>query len=820
MKVSHVLYGKKFLPLLIFLIIVPSLLCLLSVNIKVVSADDYSIIYIEPALTDTGLTNTTLMPGTNFTISIKTNYTGTDIWGWQFNLSYNPLVLHGGIQKTETWMGDNATKMFNTTETPVVPDSEEIYVNGSLIIRDVDYTMDYTGGHITFSTAPDVVTINATYLYGVVNGDLITKAIDSSATFILGTFDNTEGKLTHTSAVFTKKDPPIPVTNGPGTLANVTFTVIGFGATNITLGSDTALDGWLDVWDTDAWYRIIDGKIRPDRLQHSKLVNVYSNHTVGISRIAAQSQVVIERIANITVTVVNSGNFTETGNMTLYYNTTELGTGNFTLNRGLFKPFSFNWNTSGFAEGFYILNATTTMSGTDEYPTDNTKTALIELKKVPDVAVTNISAPTQADMGEPIAINVTIVNNGSFDESVNVTLIFGQWNEVAHRLMDPTFIGSQVKNISIRDSVVVPFNWNASGINPRPTYTLNATATISGREDGYPSDNTKTANIKLILAYDVTIISLQATYPLFVEQSASINVTVMNTGLNPADSVNVTLSYKSVLINPTFIGSQVKNISKGGSVVVPFSWNTSGVDPGSYTLTARARLSGDGDLSNNNRTAIIYVSGAHITGVVTDALTEDPIENASIIVGDYQAITDINGTYNITDVLPGIYDVAVSATGYENDSQLDITVIAEAEPTTVNFALRAISNLTISADPATIKVGQSIAINASLSPIRINVNITILYKLSGEEAWTELANVTANESGQFVYVWTPETAGTYEIKAEWLGDEKTSPAENSVQVTVEEVPSDIFLYLAIGAAVAGVSGLAIAVYLLKVRKPT
>jgi len=37
---------------------------------------------------------TTLTPGKNYTISIYTNYNGSDIWGYQFALTYNPLVLH------------------------------------------------------------------------------------------------------------------------------------------------------------------------------------------------------------------------------------------------------------------------------------------------------------------------------------------------------------------------------------------------------------------------------------------------------------------------------------------------------------------------------------------------------------------------------------------------------------------------------------------------------------------------------------------------------------------------------------------------------
>jgi len=39
--------------------------------------------------------DTTLTPGKNYTISIYTNYNGSDIWGYQFVLTYNPSVLEG-----------------------------------------------------------------------------------------------------------------------------------------------------------------------------------------------------------------------------------------------------------------------------------------------------------------------------------------------------------------------------------------------------------------------------------------------------------------------------------------------------------------------------------------------------------------------------------------------------------------------------------------------------------------------------------------------------------------------------------------------------
>jgi len=47
------------------------------------------------AVTPEKIMDPTLTPGKNFTISIFTDYSGTNVWGWQFELSYNPNVLEG-----------------------------------------------------------------------------------------------------------------------------------------------------------------------------------------------------------------------------------------------------------------------------------------------------------------------------------------------------------------------------------------------------------------------------------------------------------------------------------------------------------------------------------------------------------------------------------------------------------------------------------------------------------------------------------------------------------------------------------------------------
>ncbi|MFX1535952.1 MAG: cohesin domain-containing protein [Promethearchaeota archaeon] len=168
----------------------------LAFKIELVSAiiPEYPAIYVDPA----EIIDPTLVPGTNFTIAIKTDYIGDDINAYQFTLSYDPSILNG---------------------------------------------------------------------VEVVNGDLITDSEGYRFLFVPGPFDNVAGELLLTAAFFFTPDV---TATGPGTLANVTFTVVGYGSSNITLGSSTKLAG--------PDYGIIDGEIWPDHLGHG----YFSNEINGV----------------------------------------------------------------------------------------------------------------------------------------------------------------------------------------------------------------------------------------------------------------------------------------------------------------------------------------------------------------------------------------------------------------------------------------------------------------------------------------------------------------------------------------------------------
>jgi len=282
---SQIAMWKRSISIPIILLLALSLLSALSLNVVMVSGVEYPAIYVDPA----SIIEPTLTPGSNFTISIKTDYTGDDVTAWQFILSYNPQVLKG---------------------------------------------------------------------VEVTNGDLITTDKDASATLMPGPFDNTEGELSLTGAFFffiPGLNPPI-VTSGPGTLANVTFTVVGTGDSAITLGSDTKLVGW-DIVEEEE-YEIIDAFTMPFHIQHGYFRNAVVEHDVAIVGVAASPTEVVEgELVEISVEVENQGTQTENVTVEVYYDyrpdISEPGQLNYVgtekatnLPAGGRTSLTFNWNTT------------------------------------------------------------------------------------------------------------------------------------------------------------------------------------------------------------------------------------------------------------------------------------------------------------------------------------------------------------------------------------------------------------------------------------------------------------------------------------------
>jgi len=496
---------KNLLWISLITLLILSVLSGLSVNMIKVSAAEYPAIYIDPATT----VNPALTPGNSYSISIKTNYTGSDVVGWQFTLSYNPLVLSGT----------------SVTDGNLIP-------------------VGWAAGRAPGDFDP-----------GYEN--------TAQGQFSAGTFDNNEGTLSLTVGYFIIDYMPMPVVSGPGTLANVNFNVVGIGASNITIGSETKLIGYTQIrWDYDelgnelygGWgtsYDIIDASTDPENIGHGYFNNVQNQHDVAVRILDVPSTATIEQPVPIEVTVGNEGSYTESVTVTVYRGATVIDTTNFNLASGLFKTVSFTWIPTGLSQGAYTINATATITG-DQDLSDNKKTAPITLQLVHDVAVISLEVPDYAGVGETVPIEVTVANEGSYDETVTVKVY-----------KDSTQIGTNSFTLNKGPTNQnVSFTWTGSSTGE---YTINATATITGDQD--LSDNSKTATVNLV-AGDITVTSVvPEKNAAYYTWTIGITVTVKNLGLTNA---NCTVRVYCFNATHTYlIGTgNIINIGPGGNIKV------------------------------------------------------------------------------------------------------------------------------------------------------------------------------------------------------------------------------------------------------------
>jgi len=676
----------------------------------------------------------TLTPGMNYTIVIYTDYSGSDVWGWQFGLTFNPAVLEG---------------------------------------------------------------------IEVLNGDLITRQKSTLARFIPGEFNNTLGTLSLTNAFFYPVPIPPPTTNGPGTLAYVNFRVVGNGISDLILESAAPSTAQLLGWQ----YIIITADGAPgateppygsDHIGHGSFNNLLEGHEAAVTGIALPAAAIIGDNVTIDVTVANGGSYSETFNLTVTANATQVGNQTVTdLASGEVETLAFIWNTTDITAGNYEINATAWV--TDMDPSDNNRTATIEIRTFHDIAIVNLQTPSEAILGEPLSINVTVGNQGTFQENVNLTITYQQnLKSAPTHTMNTTLFQLDprptVKTISVT-------NWNTTGL-AKGNYKINATATIVNAQDQDPSDNSPDPieYVDLLWGHDVAITDVQSTAKVFIGELVTINVTARNFGSSPED-FNVTVTYGA---DKTPIGQQETSLTSETSSTLFFIWNTSDVSAAFYTINATAWLDTDTNLANNYMPDAVVVATpiGHIAGTVEDASTGSPLEGVQVSAGGYSDVTDTDGRYNITNVPTGTYTVTASKSGFQTSSKTNVNIGAK-QTTNLDFSLTPL--------PTSGNVAGTVTDASTGNPIEgINVTVPGYFDMTDENGRYNITNVPA---------------GTYTVQASKEG--YASSSSTNVVVTAGQTttldfeltptPPDITLYVAIIViAIIAIAG--IALYLRKTRK--
>jgi len=151
----------------------------------------------------------------------------------------------------------------------------------------------------------------------------------------------------------------------------------------------------------------------------------------------------------------------------------------------------------------------TVIGGSVSSPIEHTaEDGFFETLTVHDVAVTSLDAPTKATLGDLVSINVTVANEGDFNETLTVTVSY-----------DSTEIDTTTFTLNEGLSKTVEFSWNTTGLGVG-VYTINATATITLDED--PGDNFKTTTIE-IKPYVFTVTGPGWEFNVIVDSNSSVS---------------------------------------------------------------------------------------------------------------------------------------------------------------------------------------------------------------------------------------------------------------------------------------------------------
>jgi PKD repeat protein len=221
---------------------------------------------------------------------------------------------------------------------------------------------------------------------------------------------------------------------------------------------------------------------------------------------------------------------------------------------------------------------------------------------VHDVAIIDVaSSVAQAYIGDAVGINVTIVNEGTESEVFDVHV---------YADMDTAVIGNEIiidnitgVSLEAEATTTLSVTWDTTSV-VEGTYTISAEVPpVKGEEE---TDNNRyidgTVTVSPVLTHDVAVTGVSAPDEVTQGNVVTISVDVANPG-DSNETFDVTVTYDT-----TPIGTQSVTLASKDVTMILFDWDTTGVDPDTYIITAEAILAEDGDLNNNEANTTITVT--------------------------------------------------------------------------------------------------------------------------------------------------------------------------------------------------------------------
>jgi PKD repeat protein len=442
-------------------------------------------LYIDPAQ----IIDLSLGPTSTFYVNVTLTAVAS-LGVCQFNLTYDPQVLN--------WIGIELMPI------PQYPTATMTVASGSLAVN-----LNYVSVSVTGEPTPLVRVHFSVNAYGISQLNLtdinlldsqgnpipctksdglfiniirdvaVTNVVPASSWIYQGFIDNVNvtvanlGNLTETFSVSAWYNSTIigtmPVNNlphGAQTTVDIAWNTTGVPQGNYTITGTASLVPYESYFNTTNNV-YVDGTVQVLALIHD----------VAITDVTPTlSWAYVNLTVPINVTASNLGNVSESFSVTAYDNGSAISTIPVTnLANGTSTVLTFNWNTSGLAEGKYTISANAS-TVPFEYNTANNYLAdgdVQILTAIRDVEIINVAAAsawsnTWTYQGATVNVTVTAKNDGETTESFYVTAYYNS-----------NLLGNvSVTNLASGDTIAKVFAWNTTTATPNHNYTISGQASL------------------------------------------------------------------------------------------------------------------------------------------------------------------------------------------------------------------------------------------------------------------------------------------------------------------------------------------------------
>ena len=368
-----------------------------------------------------------LVPDTNFTIRVNiSNVEGLN--AWQFNMTWDNTVLNvTGTDMIEEgpFLKSGGSTFFIAT---LLPENQipHYMVVGATMKQATTASGNGTLAYVTFKvvgqgkTALDLIPYPGTKLL-----DLDGWPIDHTTED--GYFNNLPPPVA--SFTYTPEHPTpgqtitFNASSSYDLKGSITSYKWDFGDDNVTPVSDAIIThAYPAIGKYTVTLEVTDDDGYTDTFTDAVTVSTAPMHDVSVFDITPSlTKVTAGESVSINVTVSNDGDFTETFNVTAYYDSNTIGTQIVTdLANGTSKDLTFIWSTTGVPAGTYTMSAEAKLEN-DDYPGDNAKT---------DGQVTVVKPPIASFVYTPAApeINQTVTFDASGSIPDGGTIVSYRWD--------------------------------------------------------------------------------------------------------------------------------------------------------------------------------------------------------------------------------------------------------------------------------------------------------------------------------------------------------------------------------------------------------